>query len=107
MTEKDIINLVNQFLFIKYGEGNFVSWRAPAFRELRWDIFGVFDLIVAIKDEPPIFIQATTVTNLSHRRKKIKEFFAQHQVFLNRCYIYAWNDRLDEFKIEHVDNYPY
>ncbi len=68
------------------------------------DIFGVFDLICLKKKLGSLkFIQLTTLSNLSTRRKKIKNFLKKNQISkqnLANIEVWGWNNRKKEFKIE-------
>ena len=66
------------------------------------DIFGCFDCIWYV-DGRIILIQVTTLTNLSHRRKKILNHFPRGTGGIPKdSYIYAWNDKLQYFKVVNV-----
>lgn len=61
------------------------------------DIFGVFDCIVVIGGFPS-FIQLTTLSNVSARRRKIENFvFETH--FKSPRAIWAWDKKKGAFKI--------
>lgn len=68
------------------------------------DIFGIFDLICLKKRLGNLkFIQLTTLSNLSTRRKKIKNFLKKNQLSkknLANIEVWGWNKRKKEFKIE-------
>ncbi len=68
------------------------------------DIFGIFDLICLKKKVGNIkFIQLTTLSNLSTRRKKIKNFLKKNQISGRNSAeieIWGWNKNKKEFKIE-------
>lgn len=103
MTEKELVQKVQEYYSRTAGAGNFYIWRSPAFQKMRWDIFGVFDLIVLLKGrDEPTFIQVTTAPNLSARRRKIALFFQEIKMRINWCYIFAWHDKINDFIIEEV-----
>lgn len=80
----------------------FTVWFPPHIKYFQNDIFGVFDLI-AIKEQGIInFIQITTLPNLSARRKKILTFFSQTGFIYHRVYIWAWDNKINDFKIENL-----
>jgi len=68
------------------------------------DIFGIFDLICLKKSVGDLkFIQLTTLSNLSTRRKKIKSFLKKNHLSnkkLAEIEIWGWNKNKKEFKIE-------
>lgn len=70
------------------------------------DIFGIFDLICFKKRVGNLkFIQLTTLSNLSTRRKKIKNFLKEHQLSRQSSAdieIWGWNKRKKEFKVESI-----
>ncbi len=70
------------------------------------DIFGIFDLICLKKRVGNLkFIQLTTLSNLSTRRKKIKNFLKKNQLSkqnLANIEVWGWNKRKKEFKIESI-----
>jgi hypothetical protein len=89
---------------LKLAEFGFVVWFPPVVKYFQRDIFGVFDLI-AIKGDLLNFIQITTLPNLSARRKKIQEFFSKNSCFIQRSYIWAWDENINDFKIEIISNW--
>ncbi|HUW71930.1 MAG TPA: hypothetical protein VMV66_01900 [Candidatus Humimicrobiaceae bacterium] len=68
------------------------------------DIFGIFDLICLKKKIGSIkFVQLTTLSNLSTRRKKIKNFLEEYQLSKQSSAdieVWGWDKRKREFKIE-------
>ena len=68
------------------------------------DIFGIFDLICLKKKVGNLkFIQLTTLSNVSTRRKKIKNFLKENQLSKKSpadIEIWGWNKNKKEFKIE-------
>lgn len=75
------------------------TWWCPA--KVKWqesDIFGVFDC-VAVKGSVIRFIQWTTKSNVSARKKKINRFYLLSRAKIS-SEIWAWNDktkRLDKY----------
>jgi len=69
------------------------------------DIFGVFDFI-AMRAGKIMLVQLTTIQHLSDRRTKIKKFYESQriQMFPANVYIWAWDKRVDAFKIAKVFN---
>lgn len=99
MKENDIIQLATRQLMNAYPAC--VIWKSPSFKHLSWDIFGIYDLVVVTKEpQQVIFIQVTSLPNLSARRKKIQSFFGQHNFGINNSFIYAWDKRNERFAIE-------
>ena len=70
------------------------------------DIFGIFDLICLKKKVGNLkFIQLTTLSNLSTRRNKIKNFIREHQLSKQNAAdieVWGWNKDKKEFKIESI-----
>lgn len=70
------------------------------------DIFGIFDLICFKKRVGNLkFIQLTTLSNLSTRRKKIKNFLKKHRLSGQNSAdieVWGWNKHKREFKIESI-----
>ena len=70
------------------------------------DIFGIFDLICFKKRTGDLkFIQLTTLSNLSTRRKKIKNFLKRYQLSKQNSAdieVWGWNKGKGEFKIESI-----
>lgn len=102
MKEKEIIEKVYEWLGVHYA--HFLAWRAPSFRTMRWDIFGVFDLIVVTNTGELFFIQCTTTPNLAARRKKINEWRDKNAdvTFKVRAFVFAWDKKKGEFVTEEV-----
>jgi len=100
MTEKEIIFNAKDKLEMLYPKC--AVWKAPSFKRMRWDIFGIFDLAVATPDGQIIFIQCTDVTNLAARRKKIQGFFSEKGFTIPNSYVWAWNPARYKFVIEKV-----
>lgn len=92
----------------KLANGNWVFWYPPKVRFKQNDIFGAFDIICCKKRRGNLkFIQLTTVSNLSTRRKKIEKFFRENKIrskaaFNAKIEIWAWSKRHKAFKIELV-----
>jgi len=73
------------------------------------DIFGAFDIVCCKKGAGNLkFIQLTTISNLSARRKKIQSFLKENRinrpkiVFGAEAEIWAWSKNHKRFKIETV-----
>lgn len=100
MKEKEILD--RAIFQLGHAYPNSAVWKAPAFKMMRWDIFGIFDLCVATPSGQIIFIQCTTTPNLAARRKKISAFFLDHKFVIPNSYIWAWSKDADRFIIEKV-----
>jgi len=84
-------------------------WYPPKIKFKQSDIFGAFDIICCKKGAGNLkFIQLTTASNLSTRRKKIQSFFRKNRidgpkiVFGAEVEIWAWAEKRREFKIETI-----
>jgi hypothetical protein len=64
------------------------------------DVFGIIDLL-AIKKKQRKNVQITTLSNLSNRRKKIKNFLKKSKVEMT-IEIWAWNSVKKIFKVEKI-----
>lgn len=83
MTEAQIKKAV----YAKMKKDGWHGWSAPKVKYQETDIFGIFDGIF-VKDSDLRFIQWTTASNVSARKKKIEKFFAEHNCFIG-CEIWA------------------
>ena len=81
----------------KYG----LLWFPARVRYYENDIFGAFDCLFYAGGDI-IYIQLTTLTNLSHRRNKIIKAFPPQFGIPRNSYIYAWDKKIKTFKIENV-----
>ncbi len=84
----------------------FVYWYPAKVKFKQNDIFGVFDLVCWRKRTTNIkFLQLTTLSNLSARKKKIEGFLRKNR-FPRKVTvgieIWGWNQRKKDFKIEKV-----
>ena len=70
------------------------------------DIFGAYDCVFYAGGDI-LFIQLTTLTNLSHRRNKIIARFPSSMGIPKNSYIYAWDDKTNSFRIENVYEWLY
>ncbi|MFA5355194.1 MAG: hypothetical protein WC302_00430 [Candidatus Paceibacterota bacterium] len=84
----------------------FVYWYPAKVRFKQNDIFGVFDLVCWRKKSANIkFVQLTTCSNLSARRKKIQFFMKENKIPAKISVgveIWGWSQKKREFKIEEV-----
>ncbi|MFH1180845.1 MAG: hypothetical protein V1705_00355 [bacterium] len=89
-------------------EDKWAYWYPPKVRFKQNDIFGVFDMVCCKKTTGGLkFIQLTTVSNLSARRKKIQKFFKENKIapkaaFSAEVEIWAWSKKKKDFKIEMI-----
>lgn len=89
-------------------QDNWIYWYPPKVRFKQNDIFGAFDMVCCKKAKGHLkFIQLTTVSNLSARRKKIANFLRENKMspqvpFGAAVEIWAWNKKHKEFKVEIV-----
>ena len=90
---------------ILQGKG-WATWFPSKARFKQNDIFGIFDLICWKKKNGELkFVQLTTVSNLSTRRKKIQNFLKKNKINPKRnlgIEIWAWNRKKKAFKIESI-----
>jgi hypothetical protein len=84
----------------------FVHWYPAKVRFKQNDIFGIFDLVCWRKKSSDIkFIQLTTCSNLSARRKKIQFFMKENKMPSKVSFgieIWGWNQKNKEFKVEEI-----
>ena len=70
------------------------------------DVFGIFDIVYYEKHGNQThtgFIQVTTLSNLSHRRKKIISFFAaQNLAVPARVFVWAYDRNRSRFVKENI-----
>jgi hypothetical protein len=81
---------------------NWLTWRAPKVRFSQTDIFGVFDMVCWQKKTSRLkFIQLTTLSNLSARRKKIQNFLRKNKISPSvKIELWGWNGGKKTFKVE-------
>lgn len=84
----------------------FVYWYPAKVRFQQNDIFGVFDLVCWQKKTAKIkFLQLTTLSNLSARKKKVRNFLKENrcpQKILVGVEIWGWNHKAKDFRREKV-----
>lgn len=105
MKEKELIKIATETLTKLEVNGYPINivWKAPAFGRMRWDIFGIFDLIVFNRiSERFTFIQITTLPNVSARRKKMKKFFEITQCHIPNSIIWGWSEQNQAFRSETI-----
>ena len=75
-----------------------VCWFARKVRFWENDIFGVADMII-LKGKKLRLIQLTTISNLSARRKKIREFHKRTKSEIP-VELWGWDNKKREFRKE-------
>jgi hypothetical protein len=108
MKEREIIKLLTDELN-KSGLWWWVAHKSPYYPQP--DIFGLFDVIYLNNHErkreiPTVhFIQATTLSNLSHRRRKIKELFREKGFLVpGGVQVWAYDRKNKCFRKETINN---
>jgi len=76
-----------------------ITWCPPNVKYAETDIFGVFDCIT-VKDSELRFIQWTSISNISARKKKIMKFFNENNVFIP-CEVWG-HKKGKEFRIIYI-----
>jgi len=86
----------------------YVTWCAAKAKYQSSDIFGVFDCVAVKKGEGEYvcsdqvrYIQWTTKSNLSARRRKILAFFDENNLWIP-CEIWSYDNDKGKFKIEQL-----
>lgn len=85
---------------------NWIYWYPPKVKFKQNDIFGAFDMVCCKKRKGHLkFIQLTTISNLSTRRKKIAGFLKTNRLkskspFAAGVEIWAWSKNKKSFKVE-------
>jgi hypothetical protein len=94
---KEIV--IKKAVYKQLEKEKYFGWSAPKVKYQETDIFGIFDGMF-VKDSDLRFIQWTTSSNLSARKKKILKFFEEKKCWIP-CEI--WGMRPDgTFKIEYL-----
>ena len=75
---------------------NWICWFPSRARFKQNDVFGIIDLL-AVRKKTIKKIQLTTLTNVSTRRKKIKNFLKKNKIQMT-VEIWAWDKNNKEFK---------
>ena len=81
-------------------KSNWVCWFPKKIKFQETDIFGCYD-ILAVKKNKLRFIQITTLSNLSARRKKIEKFLISNEVNI-LSEVWAYDKKKRKFKIVKV-----
>lgn len=95
--------IIKQKIKIKLAEEGYVFWSGAKAIYQSSDIFGVFDCIAAKRgsNNELRFIQYTSISNMSARRRKIKQFFLTNNLFITSE---LWGYDKGKFKIEKIEN---
>ena len=67
------------------------------------DIAGIFDFI-SFKGSHLRLVQITTISNVSHRVKKIKKFCAAHNLRIETAWIWGWDEKIKRFRFFKITN---
>jgi len=81
----------------------YVCWCPVRVRYHQTDIFGIFDVACISNKTGVLFIQWTDITNIYHRKKKVKEFLTKNNLSLY-CEVWGLNPKTNKFKIIHIYN---
>lgn len=100
MAQENIIKKKGKQILAEQG---FICWSGAKAMYQSSDIFGIFDVIAAKTNavNELRFIQWTSKSNVSARRRKIKKFFLEHKIFIKSE---LWGYSNGQFKIEHIEN---
>ena len=98
MKEKDIQKLAEEWFKTRHIEFSF--YKAPYYGRTRWDIFGVYDYVLADSLGNIYFYQITTAKHISDRRKKIVAFYERIGFTIPNAFILGWDSKKENFKIE-------
>ena len=84
----------------------FIYWFPAKVRFKQNDIFGVFDLVCWRKKTNNIkFLQLTTLSNFSTRKRKINDFLKKNKIpnkNLIHIEVWGWGEKHKKFRIETV-----
>ena len=88
---------------------NWLCWFPIRNRFKKVDIFGVFDVIIIKRSGEVGFVQLTTKSNISARRRKIEKWLAENQLpFLEMLiYIFGFDKKTKEFKKIKINELKY
>ena len=79
----------------------FTCWYAPKAKFQECDLFSIWDIVCG-KDEQFKWIQLTTLSNISARRKKINNYLAVNNIKFKQGEIWGWHKKLKVFKIINI-----
>jgi hypothetical protein len=90
---------IKKAVYKELAKDGYIGWSAPKVKYQETDIFGIFDGVF-VKDSDVRFLQWTTSSNHSARKKKILNFFGDNNVFIP-CEI--WSMKPDKtFRVEYI-----
>lgn len=100
MAQENIIKKKGKQILAEQG---YVCWCGAKAMYQSSDIFGIFDVIAAKTGEVNQirFIQWTSKSNVSARRRKIKNFFLEHKLFIPSE---LWGYENGKFTFETIEN---
>ena len=94
--------IIKKKVRMKMAEEGFVFWSGAKARFQSSDIFGIFDCICVERGTSKLrFIQYTSKSNVGARRRKIKNFFLENNVFIESE---LWGYENGQFAVEHIEN---
>lgn len=95
-------NIIKNKVKIQLANEGYVFWSGAKAMYQSSDIFGVFDCICIERGTSKLrFIQYTSISNMSARRRKIRDFFIKENVFIESE---LWGYANGTFKIEKILN---
>lgn len=96
-------SVIKQKIKVKLAEEGWVFWSGAKAMYQSSDIFGIFDCIAVKRGSINEFrfIQYTSISNMAHRRRKIKQFFITNKVFIDSE---LWGYERGVFKIELINH---
>lgn len=84
----------------------FVLWFAPHYANMRWDVFTIFDIVAIHKSNPTSaevnFIQFTTASHVSHRRRKMCQWMLDNDAFIPNSWLYCYDTVKKTFKVHRI-----
>ncbi len=89
-------------IYILEKQGYF-CWYPKKAKFQETDIFGVFDILAGRKSDLR-FIQITTLTNISARKKKVSGFMERSKVQL-AAEVWGYNKKKKVFRIDIIEKY--
>ena len=100
MAQENVIRHKGKLLLAEQG---YVCWSGAKAMYQSSDIFGIFDVIAAKRNAQNElrFIQWTSKSNVSARRKKIRHFFLEHNLFITSE---LWGYEDGKFTMENIEN---
>jgi len=81
----------------------YVCWCPVKTKYHQSDLFGVFDTVCIHNKKAVLFVQWTSLSNISYRVKKVKQFLTKNNLSLY-CEVWGLNSKTKKFKIIHIYN---